>query len=501
MSQQQQQIDSSSMNNPPGGNAAGAPRMNAGVGKELTPEEAALFVHDRGTLFKALRRNNYFIPESINDPFLSWTFMEGVRQGDYWLPKTSEIRYFDVVDPPTRPDLAAMVVENMQAIINDPNGDEKLRARMAKTCDRMKRVPPNAKFMLCLLGTLNPGHEVFGKDYQRPRKTKKAAEAVVVSNADGFFDGLPQAKAGNKKGPNRIGRRVETKEEKLQRKVREMEEKKLQQQAKWDLRIQNERAEHEEQELYRQMIAKYELDKLRRKAAREAASGLTRNQTANTGLIGNHGGFSAGTENPLHSARGPATTRAPADVPLHVSAAHNDMSAHSHREPMQPQTGIGAAVLIQQRINMRSEDPAGLANSRHNPSRVVDDDLPDDQQLRVPPHEMTEEAMVLSQRIEVADGNDHHLSLVAAGQPQPNVIGNAHEQEEMGHQQTSVSNNGLLMQQNQASTNDTDSHQHREARNAQRNPSPPRMQGRGKKYKDKGGNSKQPKGADTEMRE
>ena len=113
--------------------------------------------------------------------------------------------------------------------------------------------------------------------------------------------------------------------------------------------------------------------------AREAASGLIRNQTANTGLIGNHSHFVPNGTNPVHSARAPATTRAPADVPLFVTEPHNDMSAHSHREPMQPQTGIGAGVLIQQRINMRSEDPAGLANSRHNPSRVVDDDHPDGQ--------------------------------------------------------------------------------------------------------------------------
>ena len=36
--------------------------------------------------------------------------MEGVRQGVHWLPKMSEVKYFDVVSSPSKQMLAEIVV-------------------------------------------------------------------------------------------------------------------------------------------------------------------------------------------------------------------------------------------------------------------------------------------------------------------------------------------------------------------------------------------------------
>lgn len=53
-------------------------------------------------MYDALERNGYFVPQSWKDPFMSWSFMEGVRQEVHWLPKTEEIRYHDVASPPPK---------------------------------------------------------------------------------------------------------------------------------------------------------------------------------------------------------------------------------------------------------------------------------------------------------------------------------------------------------------------------------------------------------------
>ena len=113
-------------------------------------------------MYEALKRNGYFVPQSHKDPFMSWSFMDGVRQGVHWLPKTSEIRYFDVASTPTKQKLAEIVVQAIDkhhSLVQHPT--------FKATCDRLHKVPPSTSFLLCILGTIDPKHAIFAKDYRR----------------------------------------------------------------------------------------------------------------------------------------------------------------------------------------------------------------------------------------------------------------------------------------------------------------------------------------------
>ena len=51
--------------------------------------------------------------------------------------------------------------------------------------------------MLQVMATLNPDHEIFNKDYCRPRNEENVLNMVV--NPNGYFDGLPVQKRTGKR--------------------------------------------------------------------------------------------------------------------------------------------------------------------------------------------------------------------------------------------------------------------------------------------------------------
>ena len=63
--------------------------------------------------------------------------------------------------------------------------DTKLR----RTALLIEQRPPDLKWMLQVMATLNPDHEIFNKDYCRPRNEENVLNMVV--NPNGYLDGLP----------------------------------------------------------------------------------------------------------------------------------------------------------------------------------------------------------------------------------------------------------------------------------------------------------------------
>ena len=88
------------------------------------------------------------------------------------------------------------------------------------TCDRILKMPPSASFLLCLLGTLDPQHSVFGKGYIKPLRRIQIKAAVQVQN-DGFFNDLPLSK--KRGGRLRIGAPVIQTKSKQERKIDELQ--------------------------------------------------------------------------------------------------------------------------------------------------------------------------------------------------------------------------------------------------------------------------------------
>ena len=57
----------------------------AGFATTISQEEARLYITDSKTLNDMLMRNGYYCPK-LKSAIMSFAFMDGVREGDYWLP-------------------------------------------------------------------------------------------------------------------------------------------------------------------------------------------------------------------------------------------------------------------------------------------------------------------------------------------------------------------------------------------------------------------------------
>lgn len=105
------------------------------------------------------------------------------------------------VDPPPRTDLAKMVVAQMRTEDIDPN-NQPLFNSFKRTADEILKKPPNQDWLISMLATMNPGCEIFRKDYVKPKVSKFAdpdATEDLVDNVAGYFDGLPVAGRSSKK--------------------------------------------------------------------------------------------------------------------------------------------------------------------------------------------------------------------------------------------------------------------------------------------------------------
>lgn len=67
-----------------------------------------------------------------------------------------------------------------------------------RTALLIKQKPPSVSWLIMILSSLDPNHEVFAKDYVRPKEEKQQYSSQMVYNPEGFFDGLPVAKKKGK---------------------------------------------------------------------------------------------------------------------------------------------------------------------------------------------------------------------------------------------------------------------------------------------------------------
>ena len=64
---------------------------------------------DKQSLYESLLRNQIYSPK-LKEQIMTIIFMKGcIGYNKYWLPKCSELRIINCVDPPTRSVLAEMV--------------------------------------------------------------------------------------------------------------------------------------------------------------------------------------------------------------------------------------------------------------------------------------------------------------------------------------------------------------------------------------------------------
>ena len=122
-------------------------------------------------------------------------FMKGViGYQEFWLPKISDIRLLNCVDPPPRYELSKMVYDHLLRI---DTGDKKVNASVMRTADLVQRKAPNKQWLLAMLSTMDPRNHIFSKNYVRPKVNRFSDEqedSDMVMNPEGWFDDLPMAR-------------------------------------------------------------------------------------------------------------------------------------------------------------------------------------------------------------------------------------------------------------------------------------------------------------------
>ena len=120
-------------------------------------------------------RNGFFLP-SLKSTIITEDYMVKVRSGAVWCPKFSEIRLGPCVSPP-----------KLEYLMN-----EVVRLSTEKGLDigATPKNMPDRKWLLNVLSTMDPDHEVFKKSYMPPAPVPRR-ENKVVDNSDSFFDQLP----------------------------------------------------------------------------------------------------------------------------------------------------------------------------------------------------------------------------------------------------------------------------------------------------------------------
>ena len=157
----------------------------------------AKLIRNKKSLYEACGRNEYYLPP-YSDGFISADFLNGVRTGENWLPKTSQCKVFTCIDPPSREEIATTLRETIQNYVLESVEDEATKQKYLNTATRIQKHPPNKTFSLTLLGNFQPNHIYFSKDYQKPKKYKETQLVYQVDNSDDFFTNLPPCKPSKK---------------------------------------------------------------------------------------------------------------------------------------------------------------------------------------------------------------------------------------------------------------------------------------------------------------
>ena len=126
---------------------------------------------DKQSLYEAVLRNQYWLPPA-KDSLMSTEFMRGVVDQHYWLPKTSEMKVLNCADMPTKYELVDLLGEKM---MNMPSQGEPFDSQFRRTCIKMKEKPPSASWMLVILSSMEPGHDIFKKDWVRTKPVRGGA--------------------------------------------------------------------------------------------------------------------------------------------------------------------------------------------------------------------------------------------------------------------------------------------------------------------------------------
>ena len=159
----------------------------------ISVEQAQAVVPDKKAFYSAMLRNQVVMPP-YTDAIVTREFMQGVVDGRYWCLRSADITTFRVcAEPPNKKDLGEMLYFLMCSV--QPN-EESVQLSFRSTAELVRKNPPTISWQILVICTIDPNHEIFGKNYLRPRVISVKRPSVhMVPNTNGFFNGLPVARS------------------------------------------------------------------------------------------------------------------------------------------------------------------------------------------------------------------------------------------------------------------------------------------------------------------
>ena len=131
--------------------------------KKMTTADFSKFVMGVDDLYNAALRNGYYLPKQ-SCSYINEITLVNILKNEYWCPKSEDIRIKNCVKAPVK---------------------ETLYAKLEALCQRQnlniswinveKNQVPDKKWLVDVIGTLNPKDEIFKKDYVAPsiRKSQR----------------------------------------------------------------------------------------------------------------------------------------------------------------------------------------------------------------------------------------------------------------------------------------------------------------------------------------
>ena len=164
-----------------------------------------LYGRNRSSLYKAVVRNQYFVPE-LNDKSVTLNFLINTATGHFFVPKLQDIHCFKVcIDPPTKCQLAQMLHDAIEVYLGLPEGKAMDIARQAafrRTAQHFKEYPPAKRYSVGFLSFMDSDNAIFAKGYKRPPRPSKVKDLpkMTLPISPDFFEGLPQLELSEIKG-------------------------------------------------------------------------------------------------------------------------------------------------------------------------------------------------------------------------------------------------------------------------------------------------------------
>ena len=128
---------------------------------EVTADDISYLIRDKTHLLNALRRRQFLLPATDSCPLLSTEFCQMVLAETAWLPKTYNAHLRNCANPP---DKRTLTTEVVRAVLSGAVDGQDME-RKSTTCRMIVKKGAPQQFLLLLLASVAPNHEIFESRY------------------------------------------------------------------------------------------------------------------------------------------------------------------------------------------------------------------------------------------------------------------------------------------------------------------------------------------------